>query len=69
MNNEFVKFFAEDVPFRSDTEFISENLSGIYNMEYSLGSGATDGISDPAYLKKLDEFETHPYRVVMNAKG
>jgi predicted RND superfamily exporter protein len=57
LNNKFVEFFDESVPFRADTDFISENLTGIYNLEYSLGSGEADGISDPAYLKKLDEFE------------
>ncbi len=57
LNNEFVKFFDETVPFRQDTDFIAENLTGIYNMEFSLSSGEEDGISDPAYLQKLDEFE------------
>jgi len=58
LNNEFVKFFNKDVKFRTDTEFISENLTGIYNIEYALGSGEADGISDPQYLKKLDEFDS-----------
>jgi len=57
LNNEFVKFFDKSVKFRTDTDFISENLTGIYNLEYSLGAGEADGISDPEYLKKLDEFE------------
>ena len=57
LNNKFVEFFDESVPFRSDTDFISDNLTGIYNIEYSLGSGEADGISDPSYLKKLVEFE------------
>jgi uncharacterized protein len=57
LNNEFVKFFDKSVKFRTDTDFISENLTGIYNIEYSLGAGETDGISDPEYLKKLDEFD------------
>ena len=57
LNNEFVKFFDKRVKFRTDTDFISENLTGIYNIEYSLGAGEADGISDPSYLKKLDEFD------------
>jgi len=57
LNNEFVKFFDKNVQFRTDTDFISERLTGIYNVEYSLGSGEEDGISDPLYLEKLDEFE------------
>ena len=57
LNNKFVEFFDESVPFRYDTDFIAENLTGIYNIEYSLGSGEPDGISDPSYLQKLVEFE------------
>lgn len=57
LNNEFIKFFGKSVQFRIDTEFISENLTGIYNLEYSLGAGEPDGISNPEYLKKLDEFD------------
>ena len=57
LNNEFIKFFDKSVKFRADTDFISENLTGIYNIEYSLGAGEADGISDPQYLNKLDEFD------------
>lgn len=57
LNNQFVKFFDERVQFRTDTDYISDNLTGIYNLEYSLGAGQADGISNPDYLMKLDEFE------------
>ncbi len=57
LNNQFVEFFDKSVPFRTDTDYISENLTGIYNVEYSLGTGEADGISNPSYLQKLDEFE------------
>lgn len=61
LNNEFVKFFDTSVKFRTDTDFISDNLTGIYNVEYTLNSGAPDGISNPDYLRKLDEFEAWFY--------
>jgi len=57
LNNDFVKYFDKSVKFRTDTDFISENLTGIDNIEYSLGAGEADGISDPEYLRKLDEFD------------
>lgn len=56
-NDEFVKYFDHDVKFRSDTDYISENLTGISNIEYSIGSGESGGISNPVYLNKLNEFE------------
>jgi predicted RND superfamily exporter protein len=36
---------------------MTENLSGIYNIEYSLSSGEPNGISSLAYLRRLEAFE------------
>jgi predicted RND superfamily exporter protein len=56
LNDEFVKYFDESFAFRSDTDFVSENLSGIYTLEYSLSSGEESGISDPGYLANVEAF-------------
>lgn len=56
-NDEFINYFDKTVKFRTDTDYISNNLTGIYNVEYSVGSGESGGINNPAYLKKLNEFE------------
>ncbi len=56
-NDEFINYFDKTVEFRSDTDYISENLTGIYNIEYSIGSGESGGINNPEYLKSLNEFE------------
>jgi len=56
LNDEFVKYFDERVPFRVDTDFMTKNLTGLYNIAYSLGAGGSGAISEPAYLNKLDEF-------------
>ncbi len=57
LNDEFVNYFDETVPFRVATDFTMDNLTGIYQLEYSLSSGESGGISDPAYLHKLEEFQ------------
>lgn len=57
LNDEFLKYFDESVEFRSSTDFISDNLTGIYNVEYSLNSGEAGGINNPEYLKNLVKFE------------
>ena len=57
LNDEFVEYFDERVAFRQDTDFISDNLTGIYNVEFSLGSGESGGINNPEYLKNLEAFE------------
>ena len=56
-NEEFIKYFDNRIQFRTDTDFISENLTGIYTLEFSLGAGEEGGINNPEYLKKLEEFE------------
>jgi predicted RND superfamily exporter protein len=56
LNDEFVKYFGESFAFRTDTDFTSENLSGIYTMEFSLSSGEEGGISDPEYLADVEAF-------------
>jgi predicted RND superfamily exporter protein len=58
LNDEFVKYFGKDITFRTDTDHISQKLTGIYNTEFSLNSGESGGISNPEYLKDLEGF-TH----------
>ncbi len=56
LDDQFVKYFDETITFRQATDFTTDNLTGIYLIEYSLESGDTGGISDPRFLKKVDEF-------------
>ena len=56
LNDEFVKYFDESFAFRTDTDFVSANLSGIYTMEFSLSSGEESGISNPEYLEDVEAF-------------
>jgi len=56
-NDEFINYFDESVQFRTDTDYISKNLTGIYNVEYSIGSGESGGINNPEYLRNLNDFE------------
>jgi len=56
LNDEFVEYFDERVDFRVDTDFTTDNLTGLYNISYSLEAGEAGGISEPAFLSKLEEF-------------
>ena len=56
-NDEFINYFDESVEFRTDTDYISKNLTGIYNVEFSIGSGESGGINNPEYLRNLNGFE------------
>lgn len=56
LNDIFVEYFDETITFRADTDFTTENLTGIYNIEYSLQSGETGGVSNPEFLKDVEAF-------------
>lgn len=57
VNDKFVEFFSKDIDFRNASDFAIENLTGIYIVEFSLGSGESGGIADPSYLQHLQDFE------------
>lgn len=61
LNDEFIEYFSENVTFRQDTDYISNNLTGIYNLEYSVNSGEEGGVNNPGYLAQLSEFEDWLY--------
>lgn len=56
LNDEFVKYFDESITFRTDNDFITENLTGIYQIEYSLSAGEAEGINNPEYLAVVEQF-------------
>jgi len=57
LNDAFIKYFDSSISFRTDTDFISKNLTGIYNVEFSVGAGESGGINNPEYLNHLENFE------------
>lgn len=56
LNDQFVEYFDHSISFRTDTDFMTDKLTGIYQLEYSIGSGESGGISNPEYLQKLEDF-------------
>ncbi len=56
MNDVFVHYFDETMQFRTDADFMTENLTGLYIISYSLDSGEPGGISNPEYLREVGAF-------------
>jgi predicted RND superfamily exporter protein len=56
LNDDFVKYFSEKIEFRRDADFASQNLSGLYLIDYSLESGEDGGVSDPAFQRQIEDF-------------
>ncbi len=56
LNDVFVKYFDKRIEFRTDTDFISDNLTGIYNVEYSIDTKISGNIAEPEVLRKIKKF-------------
>ena len=56
LTERWVHYFDERYQFRRDTDFVFENLTGLDSLEYSLKAEREGGITDPAYLKKVEAF-------------
>ncbi|WP_457745560.1 efflux RND transporter permease subunit [Sulfurimonas sp.] len=51
-----VKYFREDVPFRETVSVIQNNLTGPMAYEIVVDSKEQDGIKDPQFMNKVEEF-------------
>ena len=56
LDDNFLHYFDESFEFRRSADFIVENLTGLYAMEYSLSAGEPGGIADPAFLSDVSAF-------------
>ncbi len=56
LNDDTLEYFDHTIPLRVAGDFTQKHLTGLDSIGYSLDSGESGGIHDPAYLKKVDEF-------------
>lgn len=56
LDDRFIEYFDESIAFRTDSDFTADHLTGIYQVEFSLGGGESGSISSPAYLETVDRF-------------
>jgi predicted RND superfamily exporter protein len=56
LNDDFVKYFSDRIEFRRDADFASQNLSGLYLIDYSLNSGESGGVSNPKFQQNVEKF-------------
>lgn len=57
LDDNFIKYFDEKFSIRTDTDFLTNNLTGLQTMDFSIPAEKEGFISDPLYLNKLDEFK------------
>jgi len=56
LNDEFVKYFDTTMPFRQATDFLNQNMGGIYTIEYSIVKDEAGAVNEPAFLQNIDQF-------------
>jgi hypothetical protein len=56
LNDDTVEYFEKGVPLRDALDFVQEHLSGVDAIGYELSSGEPGGISDPAFLARVEAF-------------
>jgi len=59
LNDNFVEYFDESIEFRRDSDYASENLTGVYYIDYALSTEESGGISDPDYLSNVAKFSQY----------
>ncbi len=56
LEDNFVEYFDESYEFRRSADLINRELTGIDTIEFSIGAKGHDGVKDPAWLGRLDNF-------------
>ena len=56
INDRFVEYFDESIEFRQHTDYVTEKITGLYTVQFSLEAKTSGGISEPAFLNKMDGF-------------
>lgn len=56
VNDDFVGYFSDRLPFRTAAELIDDRLGGMYEIEYQLIAHGPGGIHDPEWLSHVAAF-------------
>jgi predicted RND superfamily exporter protein len=54
-NDVYVKYFDESIQFRTDTDYVVDNLTGMYFVDFSLDTNESSGISEPKILQQIEK--------------
>lgn len=70
LNDVFVNYFDERIEFRTDTDYIVKNLTGLYFVDYSIETENSGDIANPDSLADIKQFtdwlETQPEVIHVN---
>ncbi len=58
VNSDPFEYFAKGFPIRTANDFIEDQVGGVRGVELSIDTGREEGIKDPAFLAKVDAFQS-----------
>jgi hypothetical protein len=58
LDDDFARYFDQRFEYRQDSDFTEERLTGLNIVEFDIESGESGGVFEPAYQRRLAEFET-----------
>ncbi|MEQ9144419.1 MAG: MMPL family transporter [Parvibaculaceae bacterium] len=58
LDDRFLLWFDEDMQVRKDTDFVTDHLTGPYQIEFSLRAADAGSVSDAGYLADVEAFGT-----------
>ena len=56
LNDVFLHYFDQTIPFRADSDYTIEHLTGLYHLQFTLRAKDAGGISEPAFLQSTEAF-------------
>lgn len=56
LDDVFVNYFDTSFKYKRDTDYLNENLTGIDTIGFAINTANKDGIYDPEYMYKVDQF-------------
>ena len=56
LNNALIKVLAKGTEIRDSADFVSQNLSGLYSIEYGINGKAGEPVYNPGILRQVDQF-------------
>jgi len=56
LNDDFVKYFDQSVPFRQGADLMQQHVRGITTLELSVDSLKSQGVTDPEFMQFIDQF-------------
>ncbi len=61
IDDNFVEYFDESIEFRTDSDYVISNLTGINTAFYSIEAGEAQGVNNPKFLDGIARFQDWLY--------